>query len=99
MLMDVIVVGLVTLAVLAVLVGSVDECSQRGAWRKIAKERRALAECEIRLEDRARALAEEARELWDWEGQLIAAAECGGCPACELRRRRRDGPGGRSGET
>jgi hypothetical protein len=28
--------------------------------------------------------------LWNWEQEIISAAECRGCPSCELLRRRAD---------
>lgn len=89
---SIVIVGGVVLAGLGVLIGLIDARSQRSAWSRIAAERRALAEREHELNERTEALADEARELWEWEGQLIAAAEQGGCAACELRRRRRERP-------
>ena len=94
MLIFIIATGTAVLTGLAVLVGRLDGRSQRAAWRRIAEERRELAEMRHRLAEQIEALAEEGRELWEWEGQLIAAAECGSCPACELRRRRGERPAG-----
>ncbi|SDH05995.1 hypothetical protein [Pseudonocardia oroxyli] len=84
--------GGVLLGILAVLIGLADGFSQRSAWNRIAAERKALDEREQALDERSESLADEARELWSWEGQLIAAAEHGGCAACELRRRRGERP-------
>ena len=94
MLISIVTIGAAVLAVLAIVVGRLEGRSQRAAWRRIADERRTLAEMWRRLYEQIEALAEEERELSAWEGQLIAAAECGQCPACELRRRRGERPAG-----
>ena len=94
MLIAVVIAGGMAVVGLAVVIGYLEGHAQRAAWSTIAARRRALAEREQNLDERAEALAEEARELWEWEGQLIAAAECGGCPVCEMRRRRGDRPVG-----
>lgn len=48
-----------------------------------------VAQLESRSQSAAwRAIARTRRELADWEGELIAAAESRGCAACRLLRRR-----------
>ncbi len=85
MLVIVIVVGIAFIVGAAIVIG-VDSDSRTSGWRNLAEERRILSE-------RAAALAVESRELWEWEGQLIRAAESGRCPVCELRRLRGEHPG------
>jgi len=82
-------VGFLTGLVVAIWVES---DTQGDGQRRIALRRRKLAERSRGLDEREEALAEERRELYEWEGQLIRAAEYGGCPECELRRLRRDRP-------
>jgi hypothetical protein len=91
---DMIVVALGGIAFIigvAVAVG-IESGSQGAGWRGIAAGRHELTVIGRRLDERADALAAKRRELHEWEDQLIAAAACGSCPACELCRQR----GGRS---
>lgn len=88
----VIVTGGLVLIGLAVIVGVMDGRSQRNAWKRLAEQRRLQNLRDQALDAREEALAEEGRELWEWEGQLIRAAEYGGCPACEIRRQRGERP-------
>lgn len=92
MLSAVAILGVLVLAGLAITVGVLDSRSQRAGWDRLAAQRRLQAARNLALDEREEALAEEGRELWDWEGQLIRAAEHNGCPACELRRQRGERP-------
>ncbi|WP_433276612.1 hypothetical protein ACQPZA_35045 [Pseudonocardia xinjiangensis] len=91
MLLTVTLVGIAFLVGLAVAIG-VESGSYRNGRRGIAAARRELAERSRQLDEREEGLAVEGRELYEWEGQLIRAAECGGCPICELRRLRGERP-------
>jgi hypothetical protein len=72
-------VAVIALVALAVRIGDL-QAKQQG-WERIAIERRRLAELR-------RVLDERAAELYQWESELVRAAESAGCPVCDLRRRR-----------
>lgn len=55
----VIIVGLGTLVVLAVLIGRIDGESQEAAWRRIALARREIAEAQRQLDDERERLYQE----------------------------------------
>jgi hypothetical protein len=92
MLSAVAIVGTFVLIGLAVTVGVLDGRSRRAGWSRLADQRRRQSARSRALDEREEALAAESRELWEWEGQLIRAAEGGGCAVCELRRQRGERP-------
>jgi hypothetical protein len=79
MLISLAAVAVVVLIGLAVRIGDLQAKEQ--AWDRIAAERRNLAELR-------RALDQRAAELYQWESELVRAADSAACPVCALRRQR-----------
>lgn len=92
MLLTVALTGTFVLIGLAIVVGNLEARAQRTAWADIATRRRQQVDRDHALDEREASLAEESRELFRWESQLVQATEHQGCPACELRRIRGQRP-------